>query len=77
MLFHLNSNTIEQTTCPDNFKCLQHTHCGMCQVERRIPGNNISVSGDGRESCHYRSMAGLSFICNCPVRIELYDRYGL
>ena len=77
MLFSVNERTIGVTNCPDNFKCLKQANSGMCQVERRLLGDGVFVNGDGREHCDYLTIYGFSFICNCPTRIELYDRYRI
>jgi hypothetical protein len=66
------------TRCMRNFKCLTAETTNICKAERPIKGGGIFIKEKVRETCNYAMPFGFSsFICNCPTRREIYDRYSI
>ena len=75
----IDSKIIEETTkCDKNFECLKNKNytCNTSIVDRAIGGRvhfiNCSVS-----NCNYKMAFGNSYICNCPVRKEIFNKYHI
>ena len=71
------SEKIRQKTdrCWRGFACLSGTQDGRCAVRERV-GDVIFVEKSGQAYCPYDVTFGYSHICSCPVRRELFERYG-
>lgn len=62
--------------CPHKYACLSAKTRHVCKVvdTTRI---SVFVKSDGRP-CPFRHSFGVSHkLCTCPVRYELYARYGI
>ena len=74
----ISEDIIKLTTkCMHDFSCLNSGKDCLCSVEE-FPGNSILfVKGDSanKRSCGYCMHIGESFVCNCPIRNEIYRRY--
>ncbi len=82
MAFHLDADTIKRAhKCKHLYKCLNGGGKCLCPVEEQIgeedsPGAFVQyIQGN---SCSYRVSYGIGSynLCTCPVRIEIYKRYG-
>lgn len=75
----VSDETLKLTTkCMRNFECLTSDTKNFCSVERPIKGGGIFIKEKVRETCSYAMPFGFSsFICNCPTRREIYDRYSI
>lgn len=75
----VSDETLKLTTkCMRNFECLTSNKRNFCSVERPIKGGGIFIKEKARETCSYVMPFGFSsFICNCPTRREIYDRYSI
>lgn len=62
------------TRCKKKLACLEDTDC-ICPVEDCVNDSVLFVKSDDFVPCPYQQMFGNEFICNCPVRKELYDKY--
>jgi len=71
------SEEIRQETdkCWRGFACLSGTRDGICPVRERV-GDVIFVEKIKQAYCPYDVTFGYSHICSCPVRRELFERYG-
>jgi hypothetical protein len=81
MAIILSDDVLTQTTkCEMDFACLSNRTDHLCKVERLIGFGSKPVLflRQGEEPyCHYNFGFGTSIICSCPVRLELYKRYGI
>jgi hypothetical protein len=67
----------ETTKCVKNFECLKNENhtCITSKGIRSIDSKLLFVEcNDG--PCNYKLNFGYSKICNCPVRIEIFDKYN-
>lgn len=85
MKFEINSDTIKRTTkCHCNLNCLNDnenpTCCDgkpLCPVESTIGKDMLHVAFNNDHNCSYKlDFVKAGFICNCPVRYEIYKRYN-
>jgi len=65
------------THCTRSFRCLEPSGSSLCRVQKCVRGTVHFIECLDRTSCSYRMSFGKAFVCNCPVRKEIYDRYGL
>jgi hypothetical protein len=84
IMINISDETLSRTTkCPSNFHCLndgQHAKCSdatpLCRVDYFI-GNTDLVVSPGHEDCPYKVSFGMRYVCSCPVRQEIYQRYHI
>ena len=61
--------------------CKKDHSCRSGQVYCRpafpIDGNYFYFVGQGDEECPYNKIYGSLHTCDCPVRLEIYQRYKI
>jgi len=63
--------------CTKNFDCLKNNNTCCCKVESCINKEFYLVKCCENDSCGYRMTFGTStYICTCPTRKEIYNKYG-
>jgi len=65
------------TRCKKGFSCLKEGKVNFCAVDDCINDEVLFVKSTYNASCPYQQRFGNEFICNCPVRKELYDKYRI
>ena len=73
----INKKIIKKTKCPFNFVCLSDTDKISCKVETNINHSVLFVKPTNGSLCNYRTNFGEGYICKCPVRKEIYEKYNL
>lgn len=74
----IDKKTLKQTTkCEKGFDCLLRDDHVYCKVENCVSDEVHFVKCLNEEYCVYRMSFGESFICNCPTRKEIYNKYGI
>jgi hypothetical protein len=72
----VDESTIKSTTeCGKGFACLDGDKNLLCKVEFSVRDETVFVRCLNIEHCFYRMIFGYLFVCNCPVRKEIYKRY--
>lgn len=67
----------DTSNCKQGFSCLSGKRECLCEVEDSSNGMVIFIKPSCKLGlCHYRLSFGRSFICNCPVRKEIFNRYN-
>ncbi len=79
MAIILSDDVLNQTTkCEMDFACLSSRTDHLCKVERAMGCGPVLFLRQGEEPhCYYNYRFGNSIICSCPVRLKLYNRYGI
>ncbi len=73
----IDNDIVQKTTkCRENFSCLSGK-TPLCKVECCIENKVLFIKCISNEPCDYRVSFGHSYVCVCPVRIELYNRYKI
>ena len=76
MKYKVNAETLERTVkCKYDFSCLHGKKECLCDVNKSIDDRLILVDPQSNEFCNYLLSFGKSYICNCPVRTEIYKKY--
>jgi pyrroline-5-carboxylate reductase len=72
----INEEVLKNTSkCKKDFSCL--AGMSLCQVELNVGDKIHFVKCMSNEPCNYRISFGYSFVCLCPVRKELFNRYNI
>jgi hypothetical protein len=78
MSYSISEETLKNTTkCDKDMQCLVDGKCGDCIIENVIEGRTVFIKTRGPNLCPYMISFGNGFICTCPTRYELHERYGL
>ena len=68
----------EAKECSKNYSCLSNQENGRCTVNFSMEGIPfVMIKKPSDDQCPYYFDFGDSHFCNCPVRFELYRRYGI
>lgn len=65
------------TKCRKEFSCLSGKRTDLCKVELSVKDKIHFVKCLSDEPCDYKISFGYSFVCRCPARKELYNRYNI
>lgn len=71
----LGSTRDKADKCWRGFICLSGEESGICVVQYSV-SDLLFVERTREGYCPYDVGFGYSHICSCPVRQELYERYG-
>ncbi|CAG0996542.1 hypothetical protein METP2_02955 [Methanosarcinales archaeon] len=71
----IDEEILKKVNCKKNLSCLSGTD--ICKVELCIDGKIHFIKCINLEPCHHRISFGYSFICKCPVRKELFNKYKI
>ncbi len=78
IMFKVDDSIINKTTkCEKNISCLSEKRKELCKVTHQVENEVYFIECLDTESCFYRVSLGDSFICNCPVRKAIYDKYKI
>ncbi len=66
----------EASKCKKKLACLKEK-CELCAVADCVNDSVLFVKSEYNASCPYQQMFGNEFICSCPVRKEIYEKYRL
>jgi len=76
MFYKISEETINQITrCNNNFKCLNDDSFQICPLENPIEGVYFIRKVNPIHNTNYCLSFGGSYVCGCPTRKELYERY--
>ena len=62
--------------CDKNHVCLTEEIPSICKVSSCV-GCKIHFLKKLERDCPYHQEFGFSYICKCPVRMEIYDKYKI
>ena len=74
----IDEDTLEKTKyCKKGFSCLSGENECLCEVKYSAGYNTIYINPNSNRDCTYCIRFGSSFICFCPTRNEIYNRYQI
>jgi hypothetical protein len=76
----ISNDILGQTTeCEHDFVCLNDNSAPLCAVRSVSPNENVLYTFCSANSpCPYcKTIGPAEGVCTCPVRNELYKRYGI
>jgi hypothetical protein len=62
--------------CPYNFEGLNSEKWDTCSIEKELSGALLIKDISKHKFCNYFLYFGSRHICICPIRYEIYKRYG-
>ena len=65
------------TNCEKNFDCLTNDKHVYCKVENAINNEVHFVKCLHDDSCTYKMSFGYSYICTCPTRKEIFNKFSI
>lgn len=63
--------------CSKDFNCLRNEGHVICEIETCINNKVHFIKCKSDLSCNYKTYFGDSYVCTCPVRIEIYTKYSI
>lgn len=78
MRYKIDDSIVKRATkCGKDNACLKDVKYPLCSVKQRIEYSDIIfICSDELNLCNFKFPFGSGYICSCPVRIEIYKRYG-
>jgi hypothetical protein len=74
----IDEEIIQRTTnCEHDFSCLSGDKICICKANRLIGFDLLEINPKIVNGCRYRMSFGDTCFCNCPTRVELYNRYSM
>ena len=78
MEIKIEESIIEAATeCERNFECLSNGNNIYCEVEYCLNKEIYFVKCKYDKLCSYKEPFGSSFLCSCPTRKEIYNKYKI
>jgi hypothetical protein len=78
MEIQISGDIVEQATrCEKAFSCLTGNLEGSCRVTKYVADEVLFVEDGDDEACTYLRVFVSARLCLCPVRKEIYKRYGV
>ena len=62
--------------CKKGFSCLDKKRKDLCPVEKSLFGIAHRIKCLNSEACSYQYILGDDTFCSCPVRKEIFNKYG-
>lgn len=74
----INDDIKEQATeCEKGMGCVKNKDHKICKVESFISDKVIFVKCLDTKYCGYKLSFGSFYVCTCPVRKEIFDKYKI
>ena len=78
MKFIISEETKKATTkCKTGYSCLNRGKANICKVEDCLDGKFHFIKRPWENDCTYQISFGFSTCCDCPIRKEIYKKYGI
>ena len=66
-----------KVNCKYDFRCLSREKACLCEVKESIGYDMLKIEPKSNVDCsHLISLRKTNF-CNCPTRVEIYNRYKI
>ena len=64
------------TECKKDYACIKNNNHTLCDIEHATDNDILFIKCKDEVCCNYRIAFGFSsYICSCPVRIEICSKY--
>jgi len=69
---------VQASKCESSVGCLNGNGHKLCNVVCSCGDQVLFIEFQKKRRCNYKSSFGFSsYLCNCPVRKEIYKKYGV
>ena len=76
-MYQIDSEIIEQANeCDRNFECLAEKNQPSCKISYCV-SESVHFLKKLNRNCPYHVDFGCCPVCTCPVRKEIYNKYGV
>lgn len=78
MNLYVNNEVMQATTgCKKRFSCLGGKRKDLCKIGTCIDGEIHLIVCLNETNCSYQRSYGEEFICDCPIRKKIYNKYKI
>ena len=77
MRFEVSDDTRQAADCPYGYPCLTDEEWVGCAIDNCVGGTVLFIRGETEILCRNMRNFGYEHICMCPVRREIFQRYGV
>ncbi len=63
--------------CQRAFACSSGSREKICKVKELMLGEALMIECADKLLCHYKESFGTWAICTCPIRKEIYSKFGI
>ena len=73
----IDPEIIEKTECDKDFICLTSDQSIYCSVANTLGDSMVQLECCDLVDCRHNKLYGSLHLCKCPVRNEIFKKYGL
>ncbi len=77
MKIDMDESSLATTSCQKGFTCASGRMDKICKVRELMLGEALLIECTEKLLCHYKESFGSWAICTCPIRKEIYSKYGI
>ena len=63
--------------CNNHYSCLNGKNENICNVISTLNAYELYVYCKSNSDCNYKHHLNERILCTCPIRIEIYCKYGI
>ena len=76
--FEIHEEILKDTKeCSKDFSCLSSEEKDICKIGKGINGEVYFLECKDAGSCNYKKTFKDCYLCSCPTRKEIYNKYGI
>ncbi|HIC91190.1 MAG TPA: hypothetical protein EYP21_03835 [Syntrophaceae bacterium] len=76
-MFEISDHVLKATTkCKKGFSCLSGERKDLCKISYCVSNEIYFLNHCNDTSCGYAISFGYSYVCTCPTRKEIYNRFN-
>ena len=76
MEIEIGQETKNLTDCRKGFSCLSEKTRKLCKINYCVEDTFYFIENN-ETNCNYKFNYGYATMCRCPIRKELYTKYGI
>jgi len=78
MKVYVSNEVMQSTTgCKKGFSCLEDNKKDLCKIGTSVDGEVHFIVCLNETNCSYERSYEEGFICDCPIRKEIYNKYKI
>ncbi len=78
MKLYVRHEVMQATTgCKKGFSCLEDKKKDICKIGICFDGKLHFIACIDEINCFYQRSYGENFICDCPIRKEIWNKYKI
>lgn len=79
MNYDISDKILKETqNCNKDIACLNSSEYALCEVVECVGDQVHFIKCLDKKYCSYKMLFGYSsYFCNCPIRKEIFNKYGI